>query len=174
MNVLAYCDERYLEVTRRVVGRGAVVVASPPAGDPDWRTPAGRAMLTESDMILFNFHAMPGVDAWLNTRGDVALMADSLAALDLSRSVVFLVNCYGGGGMLPALKATGARLIVGGEGENFGGVSRLGGADLLAQRFVSYMRLGAPPRLALMAAKAALRLGAQTRSVKDALAFKVL
>lgn len=172
MRVFAYTDARYLEATRQAVGPAAQLLVSPPVRDLDIREMP--LALFQVDLVYFNFHAMPGQEAWLNTEGDVALSAETLRHFDLRRAVVFMVNCYAGGGMLAALKATQPRAIVGGEGENLGGRSRLAGADLLGLWFRRALEMGLPPDKALKLGKARLRVGARTASVRDALEFKLL
>lgn len=170
MHILAYCDERYVETTREVAGKSARVFVSPPLTEDAFPV----AALVSADLIVFNFHAQPGLEAWINTQGDVALSADKLRDLQLPRAVIFMVNCYAGGGMLDALKATHPRAIVGGEGENFGGVSQVAGADLLGLWFRRSLEIGLSHQAALDAAKLRLKLAPQTASVKDALEFKIL
>lgn len=172
MRVAAYCDARYLRATQQAAGPGAVVFASPPVTDA--HAPAFVGTLQYADMVYFNFHAAPGQSAWLNVDGGLALSADTLRDFDLSRGVVFMVNCYAGGGMLAALRATHPRAIIGGDGENLGALDRLAGADLLGLWVRRALTLGLPPRAALGVAKQRLRLGPQTASVRDALEFKIL
>jgi len=170
MRILAYCDARYERATRAAVGGGADLVVAPPGAAADW------LMLrpTAADLLYFNFHAVPGLEAWITTAGATALTADDVAGLDLRRAVIFMVNCYSGGGMLEALRARGPRAIIGGEGENLGALAGLAGADLLGQWVRRALQLGAGPAAALAIAKARLAAGARTPSVRDALAFKVL
>lgn len=170
MQVLAYCDARYAGATRAAAGKSADVLIAPPADASSWlaREPEGQ------DLLYFNFHAVPGMAAWLTTAGDTALSADDLLPLDLHRAVVYMVNCYAGGGMLDALRLTGPRAIIGGNGENLGALNALAGADLLGQWVRRALSAGFSPRAALGVAKLRLRAGAKTASVKDALAFEVL
>jgi len=174
MQVVAYCDERYRSATAQAAGPGALVSTSPPLLDDGFSGSYLAGRLCLADLVYLNFHVLPGQEAWINTQGDVALSARTLRALDLRRAVVYMVNCYAGGGMLEALRAAHPRAIVGGEGENLGGVSELAGADLLGLWFRRGLGLGLPPARALGMAKLRLRVSAQTASIKDALAFKQL
>ena len=170
MRVLAYCDARYEGATRQAAGGSARLVVAPPARVADW------LMLRPETfgLLYFNFHAVPGMAAWLTTTGDTALTAADLAGLDLSRAVVYMVNCYAGGGMLDALRACKPRAIIGGEGENLGALRGLAGADLLGQWVRRALAVGLSPRAALGVAKLRLQAGAKTASAKDALDFRVL
>ena len=170
MRVLAYCDARYEGATRAAAGGSARLVVAPPARAVDWLMLNPEA----ADLLYFNFHAVPGMEAWLTTEGEAALTADDLAGLDLRRAVVYMVNCYAGGGMLDALRRACPRAIIGGEGENLGALNGLAGADLLGQWVRRALAVGLTPRAALGVAKMRLRAGAHTASVQDALAFKVL
>lgn len=170
--VVAYCDKRYAEATRQAVGEAARLMVSPPVLDIDIQ--AMRLDAFAVDLVYFNFHAMPGQEAWVNTEGDVALSAPTLRHFDLRPAAVFMVNCYAGGGMLAALKATHPRAIIGGEGENLGGLSKLAGADLLGLWVRRGLEMGLSPDKALKLAKARLSVGVRTASVRDALEFKML
>jgi hypothetical protein len=170
--VIAFCDARYLDVTRQAAGEHAKVMVSPPVLDVNVQELP--LSFFAVDLVYFNFHAMPGQEAWINTNGDVALSAQTLIQFDLRPAVVFMVNCYAGGGMLDALRATKPRAIVGGEGENLGGVKTLAGADRLGLWFRRGLEMGLSPDRALRLAKAMLRVGVNTKSVADALEFKLL
>lgn len=173
MVCVAYTDERYVTVARKAVGEAALVLVSPPCDGVAFARQ--RAAVQAAHFVYFNFHAVPGAMEWRNTHGDVALNVDALRGLNLSRAVVFMVNCYvGGGGMLDAIRHTSPRAIIGGEGENLGGLDRLAGADLLALWVRRLLALGLAPNASLGLAKRRLRVGAQTASVRDALEFKIL
>ena len=172
MRIVAYCDARYEQVTRQAVGKDAVVLISPPLVDAS--VLLHRSEFERAGLVYFNFHADPFGDMWLNTDAGVALSADTVKQMNLSRVTVFMVNCYAGGAMLEALRFAGAWAIVGGRGENLGGVKLLGGADVLGLWCRRGMQIGLGARPALALAKARLRLMPQTKSVKDARAFDIL
>jgi hypothetical protein len=172
MRVLAYCDARYQAAVRQMAGPGATMLVSPPLRDEDLAMFAGA--FAAADLILFNFHALPGADAWLNTTGDVALSAATVRRVALRRAVIFMVNCNAGGGVLEALKSCRPRAIIGGQGENLGALTMLAGADLLGLWLRRALQWGLPPRAALGLAKTRLRAGLQTASIRDALNFEVL
>lgn len=172
MKIAAYCDVRYEQATRAASGGAALVITCPPVFGAD--LPQYAAAFAQADLIYFNLHAAPDHEAWYITSGQQAVTDLELRALDVTRAVVFMVNCYAGGGMLDALKAMQPRAIVGGFGENEGGRNLLTGADLLGLWFRRALGLGLTPLAALTMAKARLTIGAQTDSVKDALQFEVL
>lgn len=172
MNIVSYCDKRYEQATARAVGQSARRLTCPPSYGPSLSQYA--TMFAAADLIYLNLHGAPDRRAWYTTSGAIAVTAEEWQVLSIGRAVVYLVNCYAGGGMLDVLKAQQPRAIVGGCGENLGALGALAGADLLGLWFRRWLQRGANPRIALRLAKARLSLGAQTASVKDALAFEVL
>ena len=172
MRIFAYCDQRYAIATRKAVGSGARLVTSPLLQDEDARDWAQLAQ--EADLIYFNLHADPYRSEWFTTDGTIALRHETLRRMDFRRGIVFMVNCYAGGGMLDALKATQPRAIVGGYGENLGGQDRLAGADVLGLWFRRGLQWRLGYRAALALGKARLRFMPRTPSVRDALQFEVL
>lgn len=171
MNVFAYCDQRYEQATAQASG---VKPFTCPPLNADSLLAVCKDRIESARLVYFNFHAVPAQNVWISVSGDVAMNEDALQQLKLSGCVLYLVNCYAGGGLLEALKARQPRAIVGGYGENLGGVNKMGGADLLGLWFRRSLALGLPVRTALDAAKARLMIGAQTASIKDALRFEVL
>jgi hypothetical protein len=172
MNIVAYCDRRYEQATRGAVGGSALLLTCPPASGADLARYAPE--IAQADLIYFNLHGVPGRAEWYTSERQVALTAAQLRALDLTRATVYLVNCYAGGGLLDVLKELKPRAIIGGFGENLGGLERLAGADLLGLWFRRWLALGLTPAASLKAAKTRLRLSAQMPSVQDALHFEVL
>jgi hypothetical protein len=176
MRIFAYCDKRYEQATRKAVGGGAKVVTCPPFTADSIARHAGafNEEIGAAELVYLNLHAMPGRAEWFTTDGLAALYAETLSGFDLHRAIVFMVNCYAGGGMLDALKATKPRAIIGGDGENLGALNALAGADVLGLWFRRGLQLGLGVRQALALGKARLGLTPKTRSVKDALQFEVL
>lgn len=171
MRILAYCDRRYRAATEKAVGRGATLLTSPPL---DSRT-LSPDMLEGYDLLYFDLHGTPGEGVWYGD-GTVALLAEQLRVADLSGSVVFALNCYladEDSPMLDALLAAGARLVIGGDGINWGGRRRLIGAGRLGLWFRRLMVRGLAPLHALAVAKVFLRWGVRNReAIKDTLAFR--
>jgi hypothetical protein len=172
MNIVAYCEQRYEQATRQAVGKSAMVLTC---------TPVFGEMLTQyatefaaADLVYFNLHGVPGVTQWYISEGHVAVNAEQLMKLDLQRAVVFMVNCYAGGGLLDVLKAMKPRAIIGGYGENRGGVEQMAGADVLGLWVRRGLEMGMSAPQALLMGKARLTLMPRTVSVKDALQFEVL
>lgn len=174
MNVIAYCDEQFERATREAVGKDALVLVSPPLRDDNIR--ALSKQFACADVIWFDFHMpSPGMQFWVNSEGHLALSPETLRAFNLSRAVVFVVNCYHGGDvMLNALRAAQPRAIIGGEDENFAGTKRMAGADILGREFLRALNFVMTPTTALRWAKLRLRTMAQTPSIRDALRFKIL
>lgn len=172
MNIVAYCDRRYEQATRAAVGGGALLLTCPPATGADLVRHAEE--FAHADLVYFNLHGVPGRSEWYTSDRKVALTAAQLRALDLSQATIYLVNCYAGGGLLDVLKEMNPRAVIGGFGQNLGGLDRLAGADLLGLWFRRWLNVGLAPAAALRAAKTRLRLAVQMPSVQDALQFEVL
>ena len=180
LRVFAYCDRRYLKVTRKVVGDAAHIVASPPTlapdVEPDW--------FAGQDLIYVDLHGRPGsIFLWSGRDQEYpALDANTLKRAGLGGAVVFATTCY-----LPrtpfveAFLAAGASAVIGGHGPNWGNLRILGGAQLLAAGVLKQMRAGAAAGDALVAAKNALRhnwrrflpLRRTREAIADALDFEI-
>jgi hypothetical protein len=154
------------------VGSGARLVTSPLLQDED--ALAWTQQAQEADLIYFNLHADPFRAEWFAADGTIALRRETLRRMDFRRAIIFMVNCYAGGALLDALKATQPRAIIGGYGENEGALDRLAGADVLGLWFRRGLQIGLKPRAALALAKMRLRIMPQLPSVRDALQFEVL
>jgi hypothetical protein len=172
MNIVAYCDQRYAQATRNACGSNATVLTCPPVYGEHLAQYA--TLFEQADLIYFNLHAAPNDAHWYISDGSLAANADQISTLNMSNAVVYMINCYAGGAVLETLKRSNPRAIIGGYGENLGSTEKLAGADLLGLWLRRGLAFGLTPRSALAAAKARLVLGAQTNSVKDALAFEVL
>ena len=173
MRVLAYCDQSFEIVTRKVAGGDALVITCPPTFGAEF-VARSKQVIEAADLIIFNFDAVPNRTAWYLQNGEQVITADQLNGLDLSRAVIFLMNCYQGGAVLDTLKAMKPRAIIGGAGENLGGRTKPVGTDIMALWFRRWLFVGLSPARALEMAKARLKIGAQTASVKDAQKFEVI
>lgn len=134
MNVVAYTALEFEQASRKAAGKHAIIYTSPPLTDTNLRDLPNA--LQSADLILFNLHGLPGGAAWMADKAGlpVAIRAAQLATLDLSGAVVFIENCYAGDDDNPmrrALEIARARLIIAGEGPNYGGRNSLQGADWL-------------------------------------------
>ena len=134
LNVVVYMSAEFETATRKVAGRGAKFFSCPPLRED--RLNGLLSQLETADLILFNLHGLAGGAAWFaNSEGPpVAIRANQLEALDLSSAVVFIENCYAGDANNPmkdALKQAGAKMIIAGAGENYGGKVQPVGADIL-------------------------------------------
>lgn len=180
MNVFAYCDKRYVEATYQTVGWTADVITSPPvfvsSFQPEW--------LEEADFIYIDLHGQIG-SVYLYSGPQQQWAALSLEAVRQAKlqngPTVFFTTCY-----LPqtqfvtAFLEAGAKVVIGGDGENFGGKRRISGAQVLAQCYIQAMieTPDAPAETLLERAKS--RFGKQVLQVflnptdtKDALEFKL-
>lgn len=180
MRVLAYCDERYLLATRAVVDRGAktlMLITSPPTYarefDPGW--------LAEWDVIYLDLHGQPdSVYLYSGAHQETAaLKVDTVRQAQLGGAVVIATTCY-----LPetpfiaAFLAAGASAVIGGEGTNFGGRTRLAGAQVLARLVLKRLEQGDPAEKALGYAQKVMARNLRLRflereATEDALAFKL-
>lgn len=178
MKVLAITDKRYLPATLEVVGGEADVLVSPPIRasdvDPAW--------LRGYDLLYLDLHGKPGNPRLWSGEDEMtpALDVRTVQRADLAGTVVFATSCY-----LPAtpfvkafLKA-GARAVVAGRGANYGGRTRVTGAQVLGRLFVRSLAKGRKPERALAAAKrtCALRAvftgGREREALRDAIEFEV-
>ena len=161
MRVIAYCCASFTEATEKAAG--VKPLSSPPydsaSFDPAWLS--ADCYGYRYDLIYLDLHGQPGEACWRGDGGIVALTADQIRSVALGGSVVFAVNCFladSDSPMLEALLEAGARYVVGGTGENFGGEEQLMGAGLMGARFRVLMEQGFEPLLALDFAKRWMRL----------------
>lgn len=155
MNVLAYCDERYLKITRQVAGERATVISSPPlfAGNIE------PTRLSGHDLLYIDLHGQPG-SVYLYSgpkQSWGALHVDAVRAANLRGTVVFATTCYlPQTPFLQAFLDAGALAVIGGQGRNWSTSKWLSGATLLAQLFAQQMANGLKPLDALHNAKTLL------------------
>lgn len=179
MNTFAYCCESFRVSTERAAG--VRPLTSPPASAGDFDT----GLLEGRDLLYFDLHGQPGASWWIGDRGLIALTAGQFGEVNLGHAVVFAVSCYladQDSPMLTALLDAGARYVIGGPGENWGGGKTLMGAALLGLQFRRLLERDYDPLIALAVAKRWLQLGIVANQVmgkgrkaaagKDALRFK--
>lgn len=177
MRVLAYCDQRYLAATRKVVGRGAKIVSSPPLSAHD----VGPGFLEGYDVIYLDLHGEPGsgyLYSYASYHPLAALSFQTVQRAKLEGVVVVATTCH-----LPetpfayAFQDAGA-VLVGGSGRNWGTRRRLSGAQVLAKHIIDGLRRGYRVEKALELAKRKLRYSLRRlydrKSTMDALAFRQL
>lgn len=177
MQLLAYSDQRYKRITKKLwdsVASGGLLITSPPEEEPNIPT----LWLTGYDAIYIDLHADVGIDV---------LYGDDTRALSLATvrgswvdgAVVFLTSCY-----LPetdfidAFLDAGAKAVIGGSGENWGGRIWAQGAQLLGRYFLELYAKKLPVEFCLKCAKHRLRwnLWQRVRYAKaslDALDFQI-
>lgn len=173
MRVFAYCDQSFEIATRQSAGSRATVVTCPPTYGAEL-IDRYKTAIEAADLIIFNFDSVPGHMVWYLQNGSQVIDSTQLSQLNLINAIVFMLNCYRGGGMLAALKSTRPKLIIGGAGKNLGGKTKAVGTDILAMWFRRLLSWGVNPQIALALAKGRLRIGAQTASVQDAQNFGVI
>jgi len=168
MQTFAYCCAAFKASVR--LAAGVEPATCPPifleSFDPRW---------LEVDFVYLKLHGLPDQPYWYGDDWITAINADQLASADLSRTTVFVANCYlPESPMLAALRAARARYILGGEGPNYASPNSLTGADLLGCYFHRNVQRRLPPALALFLARRLLRRRANLRdyTVLDALQFR--
>lgn len=174
LKILAYCDQRYEQATRRVVGEGAMIVTSPPAF-------AGDVELEGYDLIYLDLHGQPGsVYLYSGPETDrAALSVWAVRAANLDGAIIFATTCY-----LPqtpfvrAFLDAGASAVIGGDGENWGTSERLSGAQVLALLTLRALVAGRELDDALKKAKRKLHFSLLRRlwdrkATADALQFQI-
>jgi hypothetical protein len=168
MKTLVITLDRFKERARMIAGDEAQVITS--FSDADFQTPY--------DLLMVFLHPSADGKAWLDDNGNVVLTAKDVTRLPLHNGVVFLGTCYGleNNEMVDALFKAGARAIIGGSGENYGGIAGYSAADVLGRVLRHFLALGMPVSRSLMLAKVAAAiagwLGAQGRA--DALDYELL
>jgi hypothetical protein len=174
MRVFAYCAASFEEATRKAAGVQPLTCPPVSAGsfDPAWLE--GDRKGRPYDLLYFDLHGTPGSVSW---RGDDRI--EALTALQISRArlgepVVFATNCFLAderSPMMEALLDAGARLVIAGDGENWGPRGRsLYGAPLLGMWLRRWMQVRVSPLRALALAKRSVRL--RGVAVEDTLAFR--
>jgi len=182
MKILAYTDKRFLMATMKVVGREADVFVSPPMDK--WKFKA--EWMQGYDLIYLDLHGerdardlcvYGGSNPGWKIR---ALGIETVWRAFLKGAVVFATSCY-----LPetpfvkAFLDAGARAVIAGEGVNWGGKTRMMGAQLLAREILSRagegweMPVGDYVSLAKDGLRKSWRRLMNREAVEDALAFEV-
>jgi hypothetical protein len=124
-------------------------------------------LLQNRDLLYFSLHGRTRDVHWFGDDDEIALHVDAFQGLDLSRTVVFVANCYlPTSPFLGAILACGPRLLVAGEGQNFTRTGDLIGANLLGYYIRRAVQLGLPPRQAYTLALARLKTKCRTLSRK--------
>lgn len=144
MRILAFTDLRYVRATRQVVGGEARVMTSPPtfARDvqPEW--------FAGYDFVYLDLHGLVG-SVYLYSGPEAeraALSLETVKAMSLGGAVVIATTCYLPQTRFPAaFLAAGASAVIAGNGANYGGLTRLSGAQVLARLVLA--RLARPSRL---------------------------
>ncbi|MBN1315458.1 MAG: hypothetical protein JXA42_08320 [Anaerolineales bacterium] len=153
MKTIALCAQSYLKSVRRAAG--VEPITFPPL-TIDTFAPS---QLENIDLLYLKFHGLPQQPYLYAGRYITAISAEQLAAANLNRTVVFGAVCH-----LPqtpiiqALFQAGARVVVAGDGVNYGSSSRLYGADLLGYYFRRFLACKLPSDRALALARLIFRL----------------
>ena len=174
MRTVALCALRYRESVRKAAG--VEPITFPPAAfatfDPSSVGPC--------DLLYIKLHGIEGQPYLYGNGMLTALGAEQVAAMDLRGAVVFAAVCFlPQAPVLDALFEAGARLVITGDGRNYGGRERMAGADLLGQAVRLAMQAGLPAGAGLALGKARLRL-TKARTIRerlardDALAFRAI
>lgn len=187
MRVFAYCAESF----RRSVERAAGV--SPLTCPPTSADTLDVSLLEGNGLLYFDLHGSPGIGHWRGDDWSIALTAQQIGQVDLGGATVFALSCFLGDAdspMMDALLDSGAKYVVGGDGQNWAGKSALGvyGASLLGLWFrrLLVVGFGAPKALALAKRPVAMQLqrmkllgrkgrsaSEKTLAAKDTLAFRM-
>jgi len=169
MKRAALCAEQWRRVVRRVAGVEPVL--SPPvsfsAFDPGF--------LEGSDFVYIKLHGKPKEPYWYNADWETVCNAYQIAAADLRGAVVVVGACHvPNSPMLDALKSTGARAVIYGDGENYSIPGRVGGADRLAL-YVRYgLTFGMSPLFAFWFARMRFKFKPRNKVTLDTLNFEIL
>lgn len=150
MKTFAYCAQSFKEAVRKAAG--VEPLTCPPASADTFNT----MRLMGNGLLYFDLHGEPGSREWYGDYGLPALRANQLRGLDLIGTIVFAANCYladENSPMLDALLDAGVKYVIAAPGQNFAGVRRVEGADLLGQWFRRFVSIHLDPLRALSMAK---------------------
>lgn len=172
MKILAYTDRRYLAATRKVVGRGADILMSPPL----YAAHISGDLLCCYDAIYLDLHGEPG-DDHLFSAGGAAMTLRAVQGAQMHGTTVIATTCHlPETPFLDAFLGAGA-VVIGGAGRNWGTRRRLSGAQVLARYIIRALKRGATPEYALAQAKRRLRYSLKRLVDKaasdDALEFRI-
>ena len=153
MRILAYCCKSFERTTVRATGVEPWTCPPLTFDQIDPRDMAGY------DVLYLDLHGNEGDEMWKGDDGEIALIAEQIAQIDLSKTVVFALNCWLGNEHSPMLRAllqAGAKCVVGGDGKNWSSPQNgpmMYGAALLGWWFISLLKVGNDPTKALQLAK---------------------
>lgn len=166
---IAYCAKTFAQTCQIVTGTAPITCPPVTAGELDTRR-------LEAGFLFIKLHGLPDQPYWYGDHWITALSALDIVQVDLSHTVVFVANCFfPESPMLPALRAAGPRLIIGGGGVNWARAGQLAGPDYLALAIRRLLALGVPGRAAFAIARMKLRLHrSQDLTIVDALQFEML
>lgn len=175
MKVFAFTDKRYEVATHGVVGYEAFVFTS----GPWYARDVFPQLLAGYGFMYFDLHGQPGsVYLYSGPAAELAaLHVDTVRAAQLGGAVVFVTSCYlPQTPFLQAFMSAGASAVIAGEGENFGQLTRLSGAQVLAKRLLELLQAGTALTDALAQSKNELRQNVianltDRRATQDTLAF---
>ena len=166
--VKAFCAQEFEQSVRRAAGVQPSL--SPPI---DVRT-FQPAALSKSKLLYIKLHGLAHEGAWYGSGWTTACTKYQLARCYLEKTVVFAACCFlPESPMLDALFQAGARAVVAGHGENYGGKALLLSSDVLGLYFRRAITAGLSPRPALGFAKALLAWRGPRWQKEDALAFEI-
>ena len=176
-SVLALTAHSYLRATLEVIGDAGNVLAFPPL----WAGALQADFFTGYDVIYLDLHGFTdSIYLYFDREGQQgALNVNTLKDAKLGDVVVFSTACNFTKTAFPqAFYDAGAQAVIGGEGLNYAGKTRIAGAQQLAKFLIKRLNAGEMPARALANAKMNLRFtpAALLRRPEgiDALDFEIL
>jgi len=178
MNILAYCDRHYEQVTRKLFERYAtdgMMLTCPPVTarefQPEW--------LRGHDVIYLDLHGVPDEPRLWGDEGEYALGIEHIRNVD--GAAVFATTCYWPETPFPrAFYDAGAKVVIGGPGRNWGSEGWWPwpvGAQRLAMWFMEYLQTASPDEALEMAKRRLARGWCQRllhwKATQDALEFTI-
>jgi hypothetical protein len=170
MRILAITLPEFEQQARQIAGPDADVLV------------AGGSILVwpsraRYDLVLIWLHPSADGRAWVDGEGREVLDVVQMRDLPLDSAVVFVGACWAveSDPMIGALFEAGARAVIAGPGENYGGADGFVGADVLALTFRQALGVGVPLGAAWTLARAATRLAGLRGAlgVEDALEYRI-
>jgi hypothetical protein len=138
-NIIAYCNREWWVATRKAIG---VVPSESFAG------------IESADFIFFAYHGLPSSCSWFNAKGEIVITTREVKEWHLNNPIIFAASCYmDTSGFPQAFLDAGASAVIGGYGLNDVAITGYGGAHLLGNFFLRFLKLGLNASTALKLAK---------------------
>lgn len=144
LSIVAICLEHTAAATHAAAG--IPPITSPPLTQRTYR----RAILESADLIYIKLHGQPNQPYWTNAGQQRVINYHQIAATNLTGKTILLAACHTTqtSPMLQALIKANAAAIIYGDGENYTGITKPAGADILFTNLRQLLAAGIPTLIA--------------------------